>query len=1751
MKNIVIFFANDKIVIKPVYTIDTAIVDVYTDENTIVKNSDGCSAEIISYGDSIGTLNWTKSERENNANLIGDEIKFTFTPKKSVKNACVSIDVQSGNSAADAACKAMNTFRSTNNTISFTVSDLYTKITPHVSYVDLNVSLNVKNPDKGDFSGKNDGFVKKKSDGSVSVNGYIIRTITNEENKNDKEVFDFSELTVGSVLSVYATPNPNYRAKWTYYDSITGKEKVYYGNSFFFVVQYSLKETDNYIYLEFESIDSSKQKSYYVNGKVSIQDGSILNPPNLETDIYNVVPNASVTVDKYITLSDKFGEYYLCEDAASQSNEKAKITVSEDETIRALVMSDNQYYITDVKIADCINSDTKDTLSMDLKLDYKTYGPVPDSIKATDGKNNSYNDTIPLITGNAVRFDLKLDLSQQDSDKPVNMVKWTIESEDGVNETYEDKLENNGVYSHYATMLSEIARPGMSMYVELFNVSTNSSGKNVYTTYGKFDTGYNFIAQSVSETVTYAPDIGVPSTMTLPAPCIGPINPTCSLHGLMPVFSTQDNGLDSQGRELKTVTIGLSYSALLDQAKIKDGFTTTSPLDKAKKLLDVLDNYDKCLNQNGTLPSFAGGKGIENALNMKTAVKLNVSVALCFQGNYYVDDSTGEWKFVSNLMIVGFGGTLSVSVPFTFFYIPCFTNISFSLETNIFMGIFPKTDGETGSTAALTLTQLNDAELSEFQGIYEIKGSITFGLGVGFDGLVSASGYITTGLDIHFYDFMTGVGNLNMSGKITLELLFFKYSWNESLLNVEIFNTLADNNCSLENVGAAFQKDLLNKIKLKDMTIDSTNDESDTLLKATLSQDESILANSSSLVSPSIIEIGDNRYMVTYIVSKNNENTGKNTHKLYYMIYDKNTGKIIESDYVLNKFLNDLNARSGERSKVAEQLDYLDSAVQMIDCGDDILISWTKLNRKITENTDNLQILKSVGIASIYYNKESGKFHDYNRIISDDENEIYINPKVAYNSNTGLTQLFYEKMDLTGVNLDTSVADIQQTPTKLATRYIDSKNSIKNWSDEQVIALSENALNYYDVDSVGDKIVLAFVGSNEKGFTLEDISDFECDESINTDAFNTVNSMYVQQFSLNGDSLKASQQVKITGDDYVTANPEFAKINTQGVKNLLLFYKCNGLYAYQNINTLITQGIYIDDNGNYKIHEDYIEPQFITNDEDYTVNDDFKIVSDDEHIYALWTTTEGTQQQICARSFGFDGMEEVKGSIVRDSNGNPTYDSDGNVILDEHDEPVYLLKGYWGGKTYLTEGGLNGTESGMFKKNFNAVVTDNGNLLTIFNAYDLDSANDGLGIKNNKIVVAEYETKSEYVMSDSTDDLMFSDSYPTAGQAITVESIIKNNGVLNGRDVKAELYVNGEKYAENTYEHWLTADAKNVKFEYVMPDNIKAEDVNMCVKIVENGEVKLTTDSYSLNSGDNLLIQDMSLYPIKNISENSDDVAYRVVATVKNIGNEDYTSGKYVRLMETDMYNLTASMNEANDMQDAEVYTVYGTSELSNIKVGEVKTVSFNSSNISKSVFEKSAGAKTAYLEGIITDNSQIDKTVFKANEKINIISQFYSGLTMIAKADEIEALKLSDLTLSCGSSEKLEKEVTPQTALIDTNVTYSSSDESVATVDNLGVVTALKAGECVITAQANGITSNATVTVTEIPTDTPTDSNNDKNGDSTDNSNSEQSKVTPTDAVNTGNSFNIAVVIICAVMLTAFGVMIVTFRRKNLKEKL
>ena len=112
------------------------------------------------------------------------------------------------------------------------------------------------------------------------------------------------------------------------------------------------------------------------------------------------------------------------------------------------------------------------------------------------------------------------------------------------------------------------------------------------------------------------------------------------------------------------------------------------------------------------------------------------------------------------------------------------------------------------------------------------------------------------------------------------------------------------------------------------------------------------------------------------------------------------------------------------------------------------------------------------------------------------------------------------------------------------------------------------------------------------------------------------------------------------------------------------------------------------------------------------------------------------------------------------------------------------------------------------------------------------------------------------------------------------------------------------------------------------------------------------------------------------------------------------------------------------------------------------------------------AGEVTAVAAGEADITAAVDGTELAAVCQVTVLPA-------------IESVELSDtaLTLQPEETAQLTYTVAPEEALAD-NVTYTSSDETVATVDAEGNVTAIADGTATITVDVNGVTAECEVTV-------------------------------------------------------------------------
>ncbi len=1738
------YIKDNKIVIKPVYEVSESHLSVESFDNTsttgqkFIADNTNCSGKFYYNNELVGTLSWTKSSRSNGQYMVADSLNFNFTFDSNASSQLWNMKLDTRAAATKSLLAASSIITVNNGTLSYNIqlSNVYFSVTPQFTLSDTTTQLVVTNPALGTVTGEDSKYATSTSTGSIIITGYTAKDAGKDT--------VFSDMSVNEIITFMAKPKNGYRAKWIYTDSATHKEQTYYGDTFFYVIQNPYFTSDNHVTLTYEKVPSG-YKTYHFGGQTLIQEGSVINPPTSQTDTYNVAKGAQVTFGDYVALSNEDGEFLLETAPGEKTSTAIDIYGAADEVHRAMVFYNNQYFVCDIDFGDYLTSAGVTSISAKIKMPYQNTGVRPASIYARSMDGTLYGDTITLISANAVQFFMDIDTRGQIKDKPVNMVRWTIENDEGIKSTYDVDLENGATVAKWASTLSEVIKQGDKLYAELMWKGYDDDAEAIYTSYGKFDTGYNFIATAITETITYAPDIGVPVTMSKPTPVLGPLSPNFSIKGFTPIINAGTSGVDDEGREIHTITIGLSLGQVKNMASKDSKWGSASPLSRVKSMAGILDNIDKA-NNAGKFPKNAIGSSLSNSLHMKTAVNLSFTMTFCYQGSYYIDD-TGQWLFTGHIGIIGAGGSIRVSIPFVLLYVPCFAYITASVDMTAFFGAFPRTDEATGTTTALTLEQLEDYGVQEMQGVYDLKIGLGVGVGIGYDALLSAQGGVNTNFDIQFNNYMRGYGTVSMGGSITLELLIFKASWSDTFFTMEMFNTLQDDisETAMRELQSKLEVDIMNNIKLGDMAISTSEPHSQTGRAA--SYNGAVIQGSSSIVNPEVMEIGGGKYLIVSTATSIEDDGTGTDNLLHYYIYDEANETLSEPVPVLRQAYKDyLNVHSAGADSVAAANilgDYmkLDSEPTMVDCGDDILIAWNKcmISTKTDDgNTEaNHKLLNSVGISTIYYNKASGKFYNYKIITDKNKEYAFVSPKLAYNENTGEIQVFYQAMKTEGITADTTLAELQAKPTVLRTARYDA--DANNWSESQNVSINGEYLKYYDAAPYEDTIMLSYVSSDFSGFTLESTEGFSIDEGFDISDFNTENALFIKQFTAKDGELKAGKPIRLTDEGYVVANPEFVRLkgnlptetvtgdsavieddskaetSQTAIDNTLLMYKCNGRYAYQNITNILTNGLYTDNDGISHIAADYAQPQFITDEDDYSINDDFAVYSNESgNIYALWTTSESNQQQIWTKQFVLDRIKKITERTVLDSDGQVTYDSSGNPVTAKLDNPIYLLDGYWGGKTYLTEPTeieesgsvelIEGTGDGLgnYKQNFDALILDNGDILAVFNGFDkvLVEETDAEGNVtdvckqvNNLFAVAEYDVSSKYELLGDIDCIDVSNEYPASGDTVTVTCYAKNSGIKSGRNVEVTLYANGEAVSSTTERVWLASDIKSFDFYYTLPEGVTAGEVSLYFTVTERGlsgngdTISLSTASnpYTFNQGAKLDIANVILSPVSNVLSDDDSAKIKVKATVRNNGNEAYKGGDFVRLVEQDIRELAMAMEEGYS-GNAPVLTSFGKEMIEPLAIGESFEIEFISDEIPASIFKKS-GTDTAYLECIISAAGD-EWTTRAANEAYTEISSFYPGVTRMPVAEKADSITLEDMNIQVGQSMSVSGTVAPAAALVDGKVVYSSSDESVVLVDSNGVVTGVSEGKATITASIDGISASATVTVAGkyVPGDNP-----------------------------------------------------------------
>ncbi len=1691
------YIRSNKIIMQPYYEFDAAQfkVESYEDAATGVKftaDENRHEGVFTVNGTTYGTLKWSYDNSRGGKYYDGDEVRFSFTPGTIGVSNSIGLDCRHAKYESDLPTAVSHKIESGTNDNDVVISDRYFSVRPYIRNVQAKTTLLVVNPNEGDFTSKDTKYAKKNDDGSVTVTGF----------KTDNIDDSFENASAGRRLDFSAKAKDyDFACEWSYTDAVTHQKVTRYGDSFNYVVQNASFVSDNTITLKFipaKTVNYDGIPHAKVHGKIMVPDSTILHPATAQTQIMQPAENAYLYMNGYVGQTDSNGQFVL-KDA---DDREAKVPLptwqrqnrDSAELHRALVQYNGNYYVIDVPLT--VTSFSQGA-SPEITLDTGTaLGVLPRGVSAYSADVGTYGDTITLVNTRSVRFAVDFDARNISDDKPVNTARWIFIGENGIERSNtETSVEKGASTAYYDAVISEKAKQGDKMYVEFYNKRYNSSSSEERTFYGRFEVGYSFVNANVEKVMSYMPDLGFyeedPPVGTgsdladtgsdlaatgarysnIPkAPALGPVSPLFSIFGFVPTYSDAATGQKDQktGKDLYCLEIGVQFSIARSQQIGKD---------PTWDVASISGQYEKLSKIISKSPG-------ELAQSMQTSTKISITVTFAYQLEYYTADN-GARHYTASIFLLGAKFGVRISVPFTIIAIPCFVYVDVSADNIGYLVHVPNDKTKGYWTDAM----LDKSYYYETHGEFAQNFVVKFGVGIGFDGLASIGGHLDFSLESHISGTSHGKMVFGVKGGITAELLFFKVdkTWD---IDKEV---LLDTDAKLASVGANLlnesDEDLFKNTTLGDLQLNRASDVYDASVVADKRDLASTGADASAIYTnevyeetnaaqtvPVIGKISDTRYMIAAALS---DADTFNCLKTY--IYDAEKDQVIEKLRPVDMLSDNANFREGDKKLLAKSENMV-AGVDIVDCGDKLLLLWESCIVE-DQNAAIPEYLNSFCVLGCLYDKKTGKFTDYS-IIDDEVNRLPDKIKGVYNPATDTVHVFFESIDLGGITNETTLEELNDRPIRLSAAGAGLKDGKLDFTDVAEVATIGNTVTDYSVSTYGDQLLLSYISADKNGKTVEySLTEKDYDNS----QYGTKNAMYLNRYSVASDAaMTRESEVLIADEDYVTANPEFVTLSDQGVDNTLLFYKCNGRYGYKNINNLYLEHNYVGkDNA---LDPDSMTPDYITVDEDHTVGDDFKVYSGgDGELYALWSQSEGDQQQIWARQFEVDRIEEIDSVAKVDHNNQVIYESEGIPQTEKLSRPVRIMKGYWGNKVRLTVGGIKTGDigTGFYKGNFDAISIGGNQLLSAYEAFDYDfgQEREGNAMKriNNRFVISEFDIKPYYGSGceDEEDAVAFDEYYPNPGDTVQVTVKAANIGFRNGRDVTLNLKRTGsdEILDSVTYPVWLAGEDKEETFDYTVPEAVLDETVDLYYEIKDDGETVYRSEPDSFLHAPHLNIVLAHADPEAYFTDDNDKVCYHVTATVVNNGNDAYTGGDELDFIFNDLAVQADVMNPS--VPDTEPFYInYGGVEIPEIAVGSSVKLSFVSDDIPEAIFDK-YGTNSANLKLAVTPKDGIGWKEVKGEEKYNFLDELGIGQFVKPEPDEVTAIDCDAIEVPCGDSASLTPAVTPASAASTAVFSYRSSDDRIVSVSDDGTVKAMKEGTATVTISCGDVSTEVTVTVT------------------------------------------------------------------------
>lgn len=361
--------------------------------------------------------------------------------------------------------------------------------------------------------------------------------------------------------------------------------------------------------------------------------------------------------------------------------------------------------------------------------------------------------------------------------------------------------------------------------------------------------------------------------------------------------------------------------------------------------------------------------------------------------------------------------------------------------------------------------------------------------------------------------------------------------------------------------------------------------------------------------------------------------------------------------------------------------------------------------------------------------------------------------------------------------------------------------------------------------------------------------------------------------------------------------------------------------------------------------------------------------------------------------------------------------------------------GTWGGPIQLTDTGKNIRQSSAYLDNDNKIRT----------AFDLaqvleinDSNNEPYG--NTDLVVGSISKETNLSIIDG---ISYNHDLVQPDATINLTMMIKNNGAMPVTQVAVDLLDTDQTVlSTQTIEISLASgESKEIEIPCTLPSSLTKSEITAQLRPIGATDIDTSDNSVAVTIG----LADLTS---QNASVLGGNTPNRIQIDVQNQGYDDAS-------------NIVVTMKQSTENSE-----ILATQDIASLSAGASQTVIFD-------------------LDSSWIDfTSEQDDKMFFIDLTSDSIEGSYgnNSSTVIVAPPHVTDVSLDQATLelASGNSARLAATVYPMEA-VNQRILWVSEDESIATVDETGLVSALKAGESKITAVTvdgnNMATCNVNVT--------------------------------------------------------------------------